>query len=70
MKNIRYSIEDFVSETGERDLGQGVFELERDRLLEVNLNGMVWSKRGSMVAYKGGLSLQEKESSSTGLANS
>ena len=55
MKNIRYSIEDFVSETGERDLGQGVFELERDRLLEVNLNGMVWSKRGSMVAYTGGI---------------
>ena len=49
----RYSIEDFIKNTGEKDLGQGVFELERDRLLEVNLNGMVWTKRGSMVAYTG-----------------
>ncbi|AKB18123.1 DUF124 domain-containing protein [Methanosarcina sp. WWM596] len=48
-----YSIEDFIKNTGEKDLGQGVFELERDRLLEVNLNGMVWTKRGSMVAYTG-----------------
>jgi hypothetical protein len=37
----RYSIEDFIQSTGERDLNQGVFELERERLLEVNLE--VWS---------------------------
>lgn len=30
-----------------------MFELERDRLLEVNLEGMVWTKRGSMVGYTG-----------------
>lgn len=49
----RYSIEDFIQSTGEKDLNQGVFELERERLLEVNLEGMVWTKRGSMVAYTG-----------------
>lgn len=49
----RYSIKNFIESTGERDLNQGVFELERDRLLEVNLDGMVWTKRGSMVAYTG-----------------
>jgi uncharacterized protein (AIM24 family) len=49
----RYSIEDFIQSTGERDLGQGIFELERERLLEVNLDGMVWMKRGGMVAYTG-----------------
>jgi uncharacterized protein (AIM24 family) len=49
----RYSIGDFIQSTGERDLGQGTFELERDRLLEVNLDGMVWIKRGGMVAYTG-----------------
>jgi uncharacterized protein (AIM24 family) len=48
-----YSLEDFIQSTGEKDLGQGVFELERERMLEVNLNGMVWTKRGSMVAYTG-----------------
>jgi uncharacterized protein (AIM24 family) len=51
----RYSIEEFVQETGQRDLGQGEFELERDRLLEINLNGAVWTKMGSMIAYVGAI---------------
>ncbi|MCC7576108.1 MAG: AIM24 family protein [Methanomethylovorans sp.] len=49
----RYSIKEFVENTGQRDLGQGKFELERDRLLEVNLDGRVWIKKGTMVAYNG-----------------
>ncbi|MEA1984239.1 MAG: AIM24 family protein [Euryarchaeota archaeon] len=48
-----YSINEFIESTGQRDLGQGSFELERDRLLEVNLSGSVWTKMGSMVAYLG-----------------
>jgi uncharacterized protein (AIM24 family) len=49
----RYSIDEFIDSTGQRDLGEGTFELERDRMLEVNLDGMVWSKMGAMVAYRG-----------------
>lgn len=49
----RYSIEEFIAETGQQDKGEGLFELERDRMLELNLNGRVWTKRGSMVAYLG-----------------
>src|SRR5688572_17510460 len=49
----RYSLTDFVARTAEQDRGQGVFELENERLLEVNLNGMAWTKTGSMVAYLG-----------------
>lgn len=49
----RYSIDEFVRTTSERNRGQGTFELETDRLLEVNLNGRIWSKMGSMVAYNG-----------------
>ena len=49
----RYSIKEFVQAHAQQDKGQGVFELERDRLLEINLNGMVWTKMGSMVAYTG-----------------
>ncbi len=49
----RYSIEEFLQETAQRDRGQGLFELESERLLEVNLNGRVWTKMGSMVAYRG-----------------
>ena len=51
--NNRYSISDFVNRTAQKDRGQGLFELESDRLLEINLNGMVWTKMGSMVAYLG-----------------
>lgn len=49
----KYSIEDFVSRTRERNRGQGMFELESDRLLEINLDGSVWTKMGSMICYRG-----------------
>ncbi len=49
----RYSLNEFVQQTGQRERGQGLFELETDRLLEVNLNGTVWMKTGAMVAYRG-----------------
>ncbi len=51
----RYLLEDFIISTGERAPGQGVFELEREHLLGVNLRGVVWSKMGSMVAYTGNI---------------
>jgi uncharacterized protein (AIM24 family) len=53
--NNRYSISDFVNRTAQKDRGQGLFELESNRLLEINLNGMVWTKMGSMVAYLGSI---------------
>lgn len=49
----RFSIADFVENTKERDRGEGLFELEGDRTLEINLNGTVWTKMGSMIAYRG-----------------
>ena len=49
----RYGIQDFVQKTAQKDLNQGEFELESDRLLEINLDGMIWTKSGSMVAYRG-----------------
>lgn len=51
----RYSIEEFIAKTGEKDRGEGFFELESSRLLEVNLDGMVWTKMGSMIAYNGNI---------------
>jgi uncharacterized protein (AIM24 family) len=50
-----YSLEDFIRSNGERAPGQGVFELEREHLLGVNLRGVVWTKMGSMVAYTGNI---------------
>ena len=49
----RFSLDEFVNRTAERERGHGLFELENDRMLEVNLNGLAWTKTGSMVAYLG-----------------
>jgi len=49
----RYTITDFVNRTSQRERGEGFFEMESERLLEVNLNDMVWTKAGAMVAYRG-----------------
>lgn len=51
----RYTISDFVNTTQQKDKGEGLFELEGDRLLEINLVGKVWTKTGSMVAYCGNI---------------
>lgn len=51
----RYSITEFVKQTEQKDKGQGFFELENPRMLEVNLDGQVWAKAGSMVAYHGNM---------------
>jgi uncharacterized protein (AIM24 family) len=49
----RYSIEEFLKQTEQKDKGEGFFELETPHMLEVNLDGLVWAKAGSMVAYNG-----------------
>jgi uncharacterized protein (AIM24 family) len=53
MSENRYSLQDFLQKTKDKDLQQGLFELESDRMLDINLNGEVWIKMGSMVAYTG-----------------
>jgi uncharacterized protein (AIM24 family) len=54
------SLTDFLTKTGQQDRGQGVFELESDRILEINLDGMVWTKMGSMIAYLGGVTFERE----------
>ncbi len=54
MNDNRYSINEFVQQTVQQDRGQGLFEFESERILEVNLaGGQVWTKTGSMIAYRG-----------------
>ena len=48
-----YTLAEFANKTVQQDRGMGVFELETERLLELNLNGDIWTKTGSMVAYRG-----------------
>ncbi|MFC1454428.1 AIM24 family protein [Verrucomicrobiota bacterium] len=49
----KHTIDEFVQTTAQKDLGEGLFELESVRMLEINLNGRAWTKMGSMVAYTG-----------------
>ena len=43
----RYSLQEFVNQTAQRELNQGTFELESDRMLEVNFNGLVCKFKGT-----------------------
>ena len=51
----RYTIDEFVQKTQQQNLNQGVFELETERMMELNLNGEIWTKMGSMVSYRGNI---------------
>ena len=64
-----YTIEEFVQNTAESDIQRGFFELETDRLLEVNLNGLVWSKMGAMVAYEGSIKFEREGIMEQGLGS-
>jgi uncharacterized protein (AIM24 family) len=65
----RYSIEEFVTETRQKDHGQGTFELETARLLELNLDGAVWTKMGSMVSYRGNVKFTREGIMEQGIGN-
>lgn len=49
----RYTIEEFIKSTAQDENANEFFQLENERMLEVNLDSMVWMKAGAMVAYVG-----------------
>lgn len=65
----RYSLQEFVSKSAQVDQNQGLFELETERLLEINLNGMIWTKTGSMVAYLGAIKFEREGIFEQGIGN-
>lgn len=56
----KYSIKQFVQQTKQEESARDFFELETDRLLEVNLNGQVWAKAGSMISYEGNIRFERE----------
>lgn len=56
----KYSIHQFVQKTQQDESAREFFELETDRLLEVNLNGLVWAKAGSMISYEGNIKFERE----------
>lgn len=56
----KYSIHQFVQTTKQDESAREFFELETDRLLEVNLEGLVWAKAGSMISYEGNIKFERE----------
>ena len=50
-----YSLDGFIQKTNIVSPGTDLFEMADSYLLQANVNGRVWTKMGSMVAYTGGL---------------
>ncbi len=63
----RYSLNEFVKSTEQKEQGQGVFELEGSRFLELHLNSRVWIKVGAMVAYRGNVTFGRESALEGGL---
>lgn len=51
------TLRDFVTDHAQTP-GGGAFQLENRKTLEIKVDGAVWAKAGSMVAYRGGLSFK------------
>lgn len=69
----RMTLNQFVAQHAEQTRNEGVFELESERVLEINLQepsaGMVWMKAGAMVAYRGGIKFEREGILEQGLGN-
>lgn len=57
----KYSLQQFVLDTKENEQKNEFFVLETERVLEVNLQGQVWAKMGSMISYTGDISFEREK---------
>lgn len=55
MSSEKYRTSQFLQATVENPEKNSFFELETQRMLEINLQDYVWAKMGSMVAYAGSI---------------
>jgi uncharacterized protein (AIM24 family) len=65
----RYTIDEFIQSTRQDEGADEYFQLENDRMLEINLSGEVWSKVGAMVAYVGDIRFEREGILERGLGN-
>ena len=63
------NLSEFVEASQQKDLSPEPFELESSHMLEVKLNGRVWAKAGSMVAYRGAVKFVRQGVLEQGLGN-
>lgn len=57
----KYHIDHFVAKTKQQDKGQGLFELETERILEINLEQQIWAKMGTMISYRGNIKFEREK---------
>ncbi|UXI66819.1 AIM24 family protein [Tahibacter amnicola] len=63
------NVNEFLAASQQKDASQDAFELESPHMLEVKLNGRVWAKAGSMVAYRGAVNFVRQGMLEQGLGN-
>lgn len=56
----KYTIRSFLEQTAQQESKREFFELENPYLLEVNLNGRIWAKLGSMIGYLGNVKFERE----------
>lgn len=65
----KYTINSFLNSTAQNESKREFFELENPYLLEVNLNGRVWAKLGSMIGYLGNVKFEREGVLAGGIGN-
>ncbi len=63
------TLQEFLSESREKDLTSDAFELESTHMLEARVNGIVWAKAGSMIARKGNIKFTRQGLLEQGFSN-
>jgi uncharacterized protein (AIM24 family) len=63
------TISDFIKANAQRDASAEMFELESPHMLEIKLDGRVWSKAGAMIAYHGAVKFRREGMMEQGLGN-
>jgi uncharacterized protein (AIM24 family) len=65
---MKYSIAEFISQTSQRNSENNFFDLESPQTLEVNLDGSVWLKLGSMIGYYGEIKFKRQGLADQGIS--
>lgn len=64
------TLAEFAAATAQQDRGHGLFELESPYILELNLaDSAVWTKTGSMIAYRGNVKFEREGILDQGVGN-
>ncbi|HYD02290.1 MAG TPA: AIM24 family protein [Phycisphaerales bacterium] len=75
---MAHSLSDFLAETADRPQNTGAFEVENERILQVNLGtagssgaalAQLWIKHGSMIAYRGEIGFERQGMLEQGIGN-